>query len=813
MEPTTTLLHLSAALPMPRLAVLRPPASSDVSVEVGNVSTVVLGNERVAVDAILDDDACISWASTAMLESALEGFSHGLVLHGAPQGQLIPRLLLHLGDQIQQKGYQLWFTALELLEDQLLDQQLDLLATGPLERREPPRFVLHPGLGTHAVGASEVPISDHAELKEWISFSQKRRVLTSSCLHAASSRSHQLFFLRLEAGQIHSRLGIFDLRSSAPSRSVPADLTTLESVLQSCHHPLACKLTIALKDLLTGTWHGSVLAEGSRSSFRWLKAWARPRLLCSLTKGLPRSAQLELLQGEVQALKLQTPDETRSEALAQRSALILEFSKKPLDRRRLARERVKTYEWCGVMTEETQEVLQQELMTPYLLNMSDDASLAGSLMYLLQRGERTSIGSDPDNTIVLDGLGMLPNLCSIVNLDDFKLTLSRPDFAKDHVLVNGKTMAKDSIVLSHHDRICLGRAQMVKLHIPHQGVETIQESEEKLGLQPLECLLPEDLAGFLPPLPRQGFEVNFANLQHLLEHSESLRNLQYYVKDLLPKLSATAQLACFETLRKACYLVDEANMITREVRPEDQLHFEVDLVWDIFRHPEEVLVIRLLSYSSSPRSATTSSQVLHYWSYAQFQARLELMRDAHRAATRSSWSSWSSVAAKEELMDPWRESNLFPLRHLLSHALFDRPEVEDLKMQLAEMRQELQEKTGSLEKKAEIISQLNEQLMGVVSLTQEIQEEVGLQSPHGASPITVVSMHDLAPHNDGSEENFTMSVSASTISDGAPTAPNDARSRGFKVDKLSGSILQTLAPALLSQSSLTPPHCYRDLHR
>ena len=41
----------------------------------------------------------------------------------------------------------------------------------------------------------------------------------------------------------------------------------------------------------------------------------RPRLLCSLTKGLPRSAQLELLQGEVQALKLQTPDETRQVAM------------------------------------------------------------------------------------------------------------------------------------------------------------------------------------------------------------------------------------------------------------------------------------------------------------------------------------------------------------------------------------------------------------------------------------------------------------------------------------------------------------------
>ena len=39
-------------------------------------------------------------------------------------------------------------------------------------------------------------------------------MLTSSCLHAASSRSHRLYFLRLENEKIHSRLGIFDLRSS-----------------------------------------------------------------------------------------------------------------------------------------------------------------------------------------------------------------------------------------------------------------------------------------------------------------------------------------------------------------------------------------------------------------------------------------------------------------------------------------------------------------------------------------------------------------------------------------------------------------------
>ncbi len=50
------------------------------------------------------------------------------------------------------------------------------------------------------------------------------------------------------------------------------------------------------------------------------------------------------------------------------------------------------------------------MMTPYLLNMSDDVSLAGCLMYPLQLNERTSIGSDPDNTVVVHGLGVLPRL-------------------------------------------------------------------------------------------------------------------------------------------------------------------------------------------------------------------------------------------------------------------------------------------------------------------------------------------------------------------------------------------------------------------
>ena len=49
-------------------------------------------------------------------------------------------------------------------------------------------------------------------LPRLFAFSQKRRVLTSSCLHAASSRSHQLYLLRMEDENVHCTMGIFDLR-------------------------------------------------------------------------------------------------------------------------------------------------------------------------------------------------------------------------------------------------------------------------------------------------------------------------------------------------------------------------------------------------------------------------------------------------------------------------------------------------------------------------------------------------------------------------------------------------------------------------
>lgn len=50
----------------------------------------------------------------------------------------------------------------------------------------------------------------------------------------------------------------------------------------------------------------------------------------------------------------------------------------------------------------------------------------------------------------------------------------------------------------------------------------IRRSALHQGMQRLECLLPEELTGFLPSLPRQSFDTTFENLQHLLDHSDAL---------------------------------------------------------------------------------------------------------------------------------------------------------------------------------------------------------------------------------------------------------------------------------------------------
>jgi len=289
----------------------------------------------------------------------------------------------------------------------------------------------------------------------------------------------------------------------------------------------ATKLTTAMKEALVGSCHTSVLAtckadsaEESAATLRFAEFTKALRTSPRPLQGL-RSEILAVLHEDVCRLKGQLAQGVifgrthLVRELSDRSALIAELRRpgqpQADERKRLLREREKALQWYGLLSRaKYQEALDLEQVTPYLMNMSDDPALSGCLVYYLQRGEDNSIGSDPDNQIVVDGLGVLPHLCTVINHDNVRVSFMRPEMARRHVLINGKVLSQraDSKTLSHHDRLCLGRAILLRLHVPMQaGVETIAEGEEHSGSmkQPTdsELVLSDGIREVLPPLPRQ----------------------------------------------------------------------------------------------------------------------------------------------------------------------------------------------------------------------------------------------------------------------------------------------------------------------
>merc|ERR1719199_715367 len=92
------------------------------------------------------------------------------------------------------------------------------------------------------------------------------------------------------------------------------------------------------------------------------------------------------------------------------------------------------------------------------------------------------------------------------------------------------------------------------------------------------------------------------------EDSEAWGELQLYLEDLWQRLGEERGRELFEKLSEASHLVDEANDITAEMRPADRLKFEVELVWDIHRDAQDIIVIRVMQF---PPDGKTEASVLH----------------------------------------------------------------------------------------------------------------------------------------------------------------------------------------------------------
>lgn len=138
----------------------------------------------------------------------------------------------------------------------------------------------------------------------------------------------------------------------------------------------------------------------------------------------------------------------------------------------------------GISLDELDEEFKFDPNCIQLVNVSDDPSLAGCLVYFLKAGDST-IGTDANSTITMNGLGMGQHHAKIVvskDCNSLSITPVNPELGR--VLINGSAI-KAKTDLKHKDTLTFGIKNSFKVVIPKQK----QENEQLVDVQDFNKIL------------------------------------------------------------------------------------------------------------------------------------------------------------------------------------------------------------------------------------------------------------------------------------------------------------------------------------
>ncbi|KAF4676637.1 hypothetical protein FOL47_005790 [Perkinsus chesapeaki] len=131
------------------------------------------------------------------------------------------------------------------------------------------------------------------------------------------------------------------------------------------------------------------------------------------------------------------------------------------------------------------EIAGRKTKEPYILNISDDPSLSGCLVYFLNSDKgscrTTTVGSASDNDIVLVGLGIPDKLCTLsVKYDNSDDEIGKVEVKRTAADSTGRLIVGGHLLdtvgqvnrLNSGDRIIFGRAFVFRLVIPGSSIIT-----------------------------------------------------------------------------------------------------------------------------------------------------------------------------------------------------------------------------------------------------------------------------------------------------------------------------------------------------
>jgi len=641
-----------------------------------------------------------------------------------------------------------WASFVEIYNEQIRDLLDPGSSKSPSRETPSLRVMDHPQLGVILPGLVESPCRTSAEIRRLIKFGLKKRVVSATVMNSNSSRSHAVFVIKVQrlTGRAEdgsqeatmARLNLVDLAGSERHKSdvgesitfregcvINQSLSALALVIKELGEqqaarlhrsksresiegraaspsPQVCKevvpfrsskLTFMLRDSLAGNSRTRMIAaispaacnvEETLSTLRFASSVKKVKI-AAIQNVERRTTVVQQLQAEVRRLKgllagrgmevgaLGTSE--MQEQIADRECLLQQMRKSyeiQLEEAALLEStRSEALQQQGLSSADIDEVFGMEKNTPHLLNMSDDPSLSGCLMYFLCKGT-TAIGSHADNQIVLNGLGIPDFLCQMQNQDQrrvsIQLTAQKETGRAGSVRINGHRLgAEEYRELQHFDRLIFGRACVMRLVVP---LEQQDLAKTERGSIERKSLYEQDMLKLLIP-----------------DESEAWSELRLYFGDLQERLGEKQSKKFFERLSETSHLVDEANEITAELRPEDELKFEVELVWDIHREVSDIIVIRFLHLPLD-----RDPVVLSYWTLGSFRQRLDMMRDCYDVFSRN--GSWKGRG--DPLQDPWIDASTVELILKMHASAEQELQREDLRLALLGSEEPPERKPGHL---------------------------------------------------------------------------------------------------------------------
>lgn len=606
----------------------------------------------------------------------------------------------------------------------------DLLLLDSHESRQKLLVRHSPKFGVYIQGLRDIPVFASEEVHKHLAVGMKSRTVAATCMNDQSSRSHCIFTLEvqssspLEGGgerQLRARLHLVDLAGSERQSKaqtagqrlkegamINKSLTTLAMVIHKLaeicdmkvkrkstagvlpHVPFRdSKLTAVLEDSISGNSKTIMMAavspaesnlEETASTLRFAER-AKSVRTKSMRNEESRQDIVAALRAECEQLRshLASLEGASTQApvlngeVTGLEALIRHYGEDAEARLLVAQEHecrcTQALEHNGLLLTEMSTSLGLGESTPQLVNISHDPSLQGCLVFFLRKGERAiSIGSAEGSEIRFRGLGMEDRMAYIQNADDLNVSIRVVD---GRVLVNGRqasTSEGTAQRLHNGDRVIFGFSSCFGVAIP-LAIENDETGQER-----------HDLEQALD-------EIN-------VEHHAVFEGCSSFIEELQCGLGVARAQSFLRRFKKLVNLVEEANQITREVRPHVHMQFQVEVAVDLGRRQtdEPELLVRLRKRERGSKLfksaaiavcqglSAIASSVCVYDGDA-FGVRMEFLRQAYEDFRHGG----PSVDLPQH--DPWHDVSSWQLEILLGEARLQEARLaqDDAPMELGGM--------------------------------------------------------------------------------------------------------------------------------